>query len=136
MRCKKSHVVNITAGVATMMYDSSVFSSPHTIANTCNLCLYHIYRLIMLQQSGIVTKVDSCDKTRCSQIVSGNFTAMTVDGCQKQLTNSFHYLGELDVQRAKDIRLSIVNSESSPPPSLSKYGHRISFGMPSLASPQ
>jgi len=96
-----------------MMYDSSVFSSPHNIANTCDLCLYHIYRLIMLQQSGIVTRVDSCDKTRCSQIVSGNFTAMTIEGCQKQLTNSFHYLGEFDLQRAKDIRLSRVISESS-----------------------
>jgi len=88
--CNRSQLVNITAGVATMMYDSSVFSSPHNIANTCDLCLYHIYRLIMLQQSGIVTRVDSCDKTRCSQIVSGNFTAMTTEGCQKQLTKSFH----------------------------------------------
>jgi len=109
----KPHFVNTTTVGATMMYDSPVFSSPHDIANTCNLCSHHIYRLITPQQSGIVTRVDSCDKTRCSQIVSGNFTAMTIEGCQKQLTNSFHYLGEFDLQGAKDIRLSIAISESS-----------------------
>jgi len=83
--CKKSHLANITAVVATMMYDSPVFSSPPNIANTCNLCLHRIRRLIMLQRSGIVTRAGSCDKTRCSHILSGSFAAVTIEGCQKQL---------------------------------------------------
>ena len=104
--CKKSHFVNITEIVATMMYDSSVFSSPSNIANTCNLCLCHIYRLIMLQQSGIVTRAGSCDKTRCAQILSDSFASMTIEACQNQPTVSFHYLGGFGMQRPKDIRLS------------------------------
>jgi len=39
LQFEKSHVLNITTVVATMMYDSSVFSPPTHIANTCNLCL-------------------------------------------------------------------------------------------------
>jgi len=69
-RCKKSHFVNITTVVATMMYDSSVSSSPAHIANTCILCLHRIYLLIMLPQSGRVTIVGSGDKTRCAQTIS------------------------------------------------------------------
>ena len=67
---EKSHVLNITTVVATMMYDSSVLSPPSHIANTCNLCLHTICLLIMLPQSGIGNKV------RCAQTVSSITTVL------------------------------------------------------------
>ena len=81
-------------------------SHPPNLANTCNLCLYRSYLLIMLQQSGIVTRAGSCDKTRCAQILSDSFASMTIEACQNQPTVSFHYLGGFGMQRPKDIRLS------------------------------
>jgi len=60
----RSQVVRITTVVATMMYDSSILSSPRNMANACILFLHRIYPLTMLPQSGIVTTVDSVDEVR------------------------------------------------------------------------
>ena len=72
---EKSHFVNITTVAATMMYDSSVLSSPLHIANTCTLCLQTTCLLIMLPQSGIAAIVGFGDKFRCAQTVSNIITA-------------------------------------------------------------
>ena len=71
LQSEKSHVLRITTVDATMMYDSSVVSSPPHIANTCTLCLHTICLLIMLPQS----RIAAGDKLRCAQTVSNITTA-------------------------------------------------------------
>ena len=51
-----------TSAVATMMYDSSVISSPPHIGSNRILCLCSIYLLAMLPQGGVVTIVGSGDE--------------------------------------------------------------------------
>jgi hypothetical protein len=49
----KMHFLSIPAVVTTMMYDSSVLSSPPYIANTFFLCLRRMYLLIMLPKAAL-----------------------------------------------------------------------------------
>ena len=75
LQSEKSHFVNITTVDATMMYDSSVLSSPPHIANTCTMCLHTICLLIMLPRSRIAAIVGFGDRISCARTVSNIITA-------------------------------------------------------------
>ena len=62
--------MQITTVVATMMYDSSVLSSPMHVSNTCVLRSHQNYLLITVPRSTIV-QIEGCgDQVRCAHIVS------------------------------------------------------------------